>query len=388
MTEHSIIQLIDRLLVDAVQRNVSDLHFEPYDHFFRLRIRQDGILQEVDRFPLTLAPQVSSRLKVMSRLDIAERRMPQDGRFKIELPNGAHVDVRISTCPTLFGEKIALRILNPTSMHCTLEELGYERFQEDLFLKAIYQSQGLCLVTGPTGSGKTRTLYTALQLLNTQARNISSCEDPVEIQLPGINQVNIHVKAGLTFANTLRAFLRQDPDVIMIGEIRDLETADIAIQAAHTGHLVLSTVHTNSASDTLTRLINMGIPSYNLATAISLIIAQRLIRKLCEVCKVPVACPPSILLEAGFTAEEHTNLILYGPKGCVQCQNGYRGRVGIYELLPINTAFSQLIMDGVNSLDLYHQALKAGFWDLKRACLHKIKQGVTSLEEFYRVIQR
>lgn len=383
--EAPIVRFINKLLLDAVNTGASDLHFEPYEKSYRIRFRQDGILSEISSPPVTLSPRISARLKVMSRLDISERRVPQDGRFKMRISSHRVIDFRVSTCPTLFGEKVVMRVLDPSSTKLDADTLGFEDFQKQLFLKNIHKPQGMVIVTGPTGSGKTVTLYTALNILNTPEVNISSCEDPVEINLPGINQVNVNVKAGLTFASALRAFLRQDPDIIMVGEIRDLETAEIAIKAAQTGHMVLSTLHTNSAADSLTRLINMGIPAYNLATSVSLVIAQRLARKLCPNCKVPVTIPEHALLELGFKEDELKSLTLFGPKGCELCKEGYKGRIAIYELMPVTPAIGNIVMEGGNAIALSEQALKEGMWDLRRSVLHKVKQGLVSLEEINRV---
>ena len=382
-----IVRFINKIILDAVNMGASDLHFEPYEKIYRVRFRHDGMLFEHASPPVNIAARFSARLKVMSRLDISERRIPQDGRFKMRISNTRTIDFRVSTCPTLFGEKIVMRILDPSSAKLGIDALGYEDFQKDLFMKAIFKPQGLVLVTGPTGSGKTVSLYTALNILNTAERNISTCEDPVEINLAGINQVNVNVKAGLTFGIALRAFLRQDPDVIMVGEIRDLETAEIAVKAAQTGHMVLSTLHTNSAADTLTRLINMGIPSYNLATSVTLVIAQRLARRLCVNCKIPEEVPEAALLQVGFTPEEIPTLKIFGPnvKGCEKCKEGYKGRVGLYEVMNVSHAISSIIMAGGNSIDLSKQAAAEGMWDLRRSALNKVKLGQTSLEEVYRV---
>lgn len=326
--EAPVVRFVNKLLLDAINSSASDLHFEPYEKNYRVRFRQDGILYEITAPPVTLAGRLAARLKVMAHLDISERRVPQDGRFKMKISGNRVIDFRMSTCPTLFGEKIVMRVLDPSATKLSVDTLGFEEFQKEIFLKCIHKPQGMVIVTGPTGSGKTVSLYTALNILNTSERNISSCEDPVEINLPGINQVNVNIKAGLTFATALRAFLRQDPDVIMVGEIRDLETAEIAVKAAQTGHMVLSTLHTNSAADSLTRLINMGIPAYNLATSITLVIAQRLARKLCPDCKVQIDVPEHALLEVGFKPEELKDLKIYGPKGCENCKEGYKGRLG------------------------------------------------------------
>jgi type IV pilus assembly protein PilB len=380
-----VVRFINKIILEAVNYNASDLHFEPYEKIYRVRFRRDGILYEHATPPVNISARFSARLKVMSRLDISERRVPQDGRFKMRISNIRSIDFRVSTCPTLFGEKIVMRILDPSSTKLGIDALGYENFQKELFMKALHKPQGLFLVTGPTGSGKTVSLYTGLSILNTPERNISTCEDPVEINLAGINQVNVNVKAGLTFAVALRAFLRQDPDIIMVGEIRDLETAEIAVKAAQTGHMVLSTLHTNSSADTLTRLINMGIPAYNLATSVTLIIAQRLVRRLCLHCKIPLRIPEPALLEMGFLSEEIPTLTIYGPKGCEKCKEGYNGRIGIYEVMAISPEISNIIMAGGNAIDIYKQSMQEGMWDLKKSCLHKVKMGITSLDEVSRI---
>ena len=356
-----IVRFVNKVLLDAINRGASDIHFEPYEKTYRVRLRQDGILSEFASPPVNLAPRLAARLKVMSRLDISERRIPQDGRFKMKLSRNRAIDFRVSTCPTLFGEKIVMRILDPSTAKMGIDALGYEDFQKTLFLNAIHRPQGMVLVTGPTGSGKTVSLYTALNILNVSEVNISTAEDPVEINLPGINQVNVNPKAGLTFSNALRAFLRQDPDIIMVGEIRDLETAEIAVKAAQTGHMVLSTLHTNSAPETLTRLMNMGIESFNLATSVTLVIAQRLARRLCSHCKTIVKLPPEALLEAGFTEEEiKNNISVYEPKECGQCNKGYKGRVGLYEVMPVTEAIGKIIMAGGNAFDIESQMIKDG----------------------------
>ncbi len=381
-----IVRFVNKVLLDAINRGASDIHFEPYEKTYRVRLRQDGILSEFASPPVNLAPRLAARLKVMSRLDISERRIPQDGRFKMKLSRNRAIDFRVSTCPTLFGEKIVMRILDPSTAKMGIDALGYEDFQKTLFLNAIHRPQGMVLVTGPTGSGKTVSLYTALNILNVSEVNISTAEDPVEINLPGINQVNVNPKAGLTFSNALRAFLRQDPDIIMVGEIRDLETAEIAVKAAQTGHMVLSTLHTNSAPETLTRLMNMGIESFNLATSVTLVIAQRLARRLCSHCKTIVKLPPEALLEAGFTEEEiKNNISVYEPKECGQCNKGYKGRVGLYEVMPVTEAIGKIIMAGGNAFDIESQMIKDGGINLRRAGLNKVKLGLTSLEEIYRV---
>jgi len=380
-----IVRFVHKVLLDAVNRKASDIHFEPYERIFRVRFRIDGILEEIASPPTTLGPRISARLKVMSRLDISERRVPQDGRIKMQLSKKRAIDFRVNTCPTLFGEKIVLRILDPSSAMLGIDVLGYEEEQKQLYLNALAKPYGMILVTGPTGSGKTVSLYTGLNILNTPDRNISTAEDPAEINMPGVNQVNVRPKVGLTFASALRAFLRQDPDVIMVGEIRDLETAEIAIKAAQTGHLVLSTLHTNDAPQTLTRLANMGVPPFNIASAVSLIIAQRLARKLCDHCKVVDDIPEEALVEEGFKKSDLKNLTIYKAVGCDQCTNGYKGRVGIYQVMPVSESMGRIIMEGGNSLQLGDQAAKEGVPDLRLSGLKKVMDGVISLEEVNRV---
>lgn len=384
--EAPIVRFINKLLLDAIHKGASDIHFEPYEKEYRIRLRQDGILNEFSFPPVNLGPRLAARLKVMSRLDISERRIPQDGRFKMKLSRNRAIDFRVSTCPTLFGEKVVMRILDPSSAKLGIDALGYEENQKEAFLKAIHRPQGMVLVTGPTGSGKTVSLYTALNILNTPVVNISTAEDPVEINLPGINQVNVNPKAGLTFSSALRAFLRQDPDIIMVGEIRDLETAEIAIKAAQTGHMVLSTLHTNSAPETLTRLLNMGVPAFNIATSVTLVIAQRLARRLCQYCKAQITLPPEVLAESGFQEQEiKEGLTVFEPKECSQCNMGFKGRVGLYEVLPVSEEIGRIIMEGGNAMDITAQMKKEGFINLRRAGLNKVKLGVTSLDEVYRV---
>jgi type IV pilus assembly protein PilB len=380
-----VVRFVNKVLLDAINKGASDIHFEPYEKAYRVRFRQDGILRQIASPPIVLAPRIAARLKVMSRMDIAERRVPQDGRIKMNLSKTRAIDFRVNTCPTLFGEKIVLRILDANSAKLGIDMLGYEEDQKQLFLDAIHKPYGMVLVTGPTGSGKTVSLYTALNILNTEDRNISTAEDPVEINLQGINQVNVNVKAGLTFPSALRAFLRQDPDIIMVGEIRDLETAEIAIKAAQTGHLVLSTLHTNDAPQTLTRLANMGVPPYNIASSVNLIIAQRLARRLCNSCKQPLNLPKEALLKEGFTEADLPDLVVYGPKGCENCADGYKGRVGIYQVMPVSDAMGRIIMEGGNSMQLADQARQEGIADLRASGLKKVKQGVTSLAELNRV---
>ena len=377
-----IVRFVNKVMLDAIRRSASDIHFEPYEKIYRVRLRIDGVLKELAQPPVQLAQKLSARLKVMARLDIAERRVPQDGRIKMKLSKTRAIDFRVSTCPTLFGEKIVMRILDPTAATLGIDALGYEGFQKDLYMKTLAKPQGMILVTGPTGSGKTVSLYTGLNILNREDTNISTAEDPAEINLPGVNQVNVNPKVGLTFAAAMRAFLRQDPDVIMVGEIRDLETAEIAIKAAQTGHLVLSTLHTNDAPQTLTRLVDMGVKPYAIATSVSLIIAQRLARRLCGSCKQPLDVPREALLKEGFSDEEIAQGIkLFGPKGCQNCSDGYKGRVGIYQVLPITESIARIILAGGSAVDISEQAGKDGVWDLRRSGLEKVKMGLTSLEE-------
>jgi type IV pilus assembly protein PilB len=381
-----IVRFVNKILLDAIKKGASDIHFEPYEKNFRVRFRQDGMLHEVAAPPAALAGRISARLKVMSRMDIAERRVPQDGRIKMALSKTRAIDFRVNTCPTLFGEKIVLRILDPTAAQIGIEKLGFEPEQQANFLKALAKPYGMILVTGPTGSGKTVSLYTGLNILNTQDRNISTAEDPVEITVPGINQVNVNVKTGLTFAEALKAFLRQDPDVIMVGEIRDLETASIAVKAAQTGHLVLSTLHTNDAPQTLNRLMQMGIPPFNIASSVLLIMAQRLARRLCEHCKKVDDLPPEVLLQAGFRERDlEEGMTVYAPVGCDKCTNGYKGRVGIYQVMPISETTNRLILEGANVARIADQAKTEGIADLRESGLKKIKAGITSLAEIDRV---
>ena len=388
-----VVKFVNKVLMDAINRGASDIHIEPYEKTYRVRYRQDGVLHEVANPPLALSGRISARLKILSRLDIAERRVPQDGRIKMRISRNRAIDFRVSTLPTLWGEKIVLRILDPTSATLGVEKLGFEETQKQLFLEAINRPYGMVLVTGPTGSGKTVTLYTGLNILNTPDNNISTAEDPVEINLAGINQVNINEKAGLNFASALRAFLRQDPDIIMVGEIRDLETAEIAIKAAQTGHMVLSTLHTNDAPSTLTRLANMGVPPFNIASAVNLIIAQRLARRLCQHCKKPLEVPKHALLQAGFDHRQEEpagplvlrgGLVVHGAVGCDSCNGGYKGRVGIYQVMPVSPAIGEIIMRGGNQLDIQKQAEKEGIPDLRRSGLKKVMDGVTSLDEVER----
>jgi type IV pilus assembly protein PilB len=382
-----IVRFVNKMLLDAINAGVSDIHFEPYEKFYRVRFRLDGVLREHAKPPVNLANRLATRLKVMAQLDISERRLPQDGRFKMRLTKQRYIDFRVASCPTLYGEKIVMRILDPTSAQIGIDTLGFEEFQKEIFMRCIHKPQGMVIATGPTGSGKTVTLYTALNILNTADHNISTVEDPVEINVPGINQVHVNLKAGLDFSNALRAFLRQDPDIIMVGEIRDLETAEIAIKAAQTGHMVLSTLHTNSASETLARLVNMGVPAFNIATCISLIIAQRLCRILCPRCKRPIEVPKPALLQLGFNDEEIDSgkLVIYEAVGCNHCEDGYKGRVGIYEMMEVSKKLGQIIMDGGNALDIGRQSVAEGNWTLREAGLNKIREGVTTINEITRV---
>ena len=380
-----IVKYVNKMLLDAIRGGASDVHFEPYEKTYRVRYRTDGILKEVSRPSIKLAPKISARVKIMAQLDISERRVPQDGRIKMKLSKTKAIDFRVNTLPTLWGEKIVLRILDPSQAKLGIDALGYEEDQKQLYLDSLEQPQGMILVTGPTGSGKTVSLYTGLNILNTTERNISTAEDPAEINLEGINQVNVNTRVGLGFAEALRAFLRQDPDVIMVGEIRDLETANIAIKAAQTGHLVLSTLHTNSAAETLTRMMNMGVPAFNIATSVSLIIAQRLGRRLCS-CKQPADIPKDVLLTEGFTQEQiDTGFTLFRPKGCDKCTGGYKGRVGIYEVVKITDELANMIMEEASSIKIAKQAQAEGFRTLRQSALMKVIQGVTSLEEANRV---
>ncbi len=377
-----VVRFIQKILLDAINSGVSDIHFEPYEKYYRIRYRMDGVLYEISQPPLAIKEKIASRIKVISKLDIAEKRVPQDGRMKLVLSKNRAIDFRVSTLPTLYGEKIVMRILDPTSATLGIDALGYDPDQKQLLLDAIHRPYGMILVTGPTGSGKTVSLYTCLNILNEPGINISTAEDPVEINLPGINQVNVNEKAGLTFATALRAFLRQDPDIVMVGEIRDLETADIAIKAAQTGHMVLSTLHTNDAPTTLTRLMNMGVAPFNIASSVLLITAQRLARRLCK-CKKPIDLPREALLQAGFTEEElDGSWQPYGPVGCELCKGtGYKGRVGIYEVMPITDEISRIIMKNGTAHDIADQARREGVRDLRRSGLLKVKAGITSLEE-------
>ncbi|MBM4195960.1 MAG: type IV-A pilus assembly ATPase PilB [Gammaproteobacteria bacterium] len=381
-----VVRFVNKVLLDAIKRGASDIHFEPYEKHYRVRTRLDGVLKQVASPPVALSSKVVARLKVMSRLDIAERRLPQDGRIKMRLSKNRAIDFRVNTCPTLFGEKVVLRILDPSSAKLGIDALGYEAIQKQHYLDALAKPYGMILVTGPTGSGKTVSLYTGLNILNTEYRNISTAEDPAEINMPGVNQVNVNPKVGLTFAAALRAFLRQDPDVIMVGEVRDLETAEIAIKAAQTGHLVLSTLHTNDAPKSLTRLVDMGVKPYAIASTVSLIIAQRLGRRLCENCKEIKDIPEEALLQEGFSRDEvQGGLRIFGPVGCRFCTDGYKGRVGIYQVMPITDSIQRIILEGGSSREIAEQAAKEGVWDLRRSALQKVKDGITSLEEINRV---
>ncbi len=382
-----IVRFVNKILLDSIKKGVSDIHLEPFEKTFRIRFRGDGILYEAASPPSNISNRIISRIKVMSRMDIAERRVPQDGRIKMQLSKNRAIDFRVNTCPTLYGEKVVLRILDPTSAQMGIEKLGFEPEQQKLFLEAIHKPYGMVLVTGPTGSGKTVSLYTGLNILNSIERNISTAEDPVEITVEGINQVNVNPKAGLDFAEALKAFLRQDPDIIMVGEIRDLETASIAVKAAQTGHLVLSTLHTNDAPQTINRLIQMGIEPFNIVSAVNLIMAQRLARRLCEHCKKPADYPEKTYLDAGFKQEELNDLKIYMPndEGCEHCNRGYKGRVGIYQVMPISENMRALILKGGNAMELAELSLSEGINDLRASGLLKVKQGITSLEELDRV---
>ena len=383
--EAPIVRFVNKILLDSIKRGVSDIHLEPFEKKFRIRFRGDGILSEVASPPVSIANRIISRIKVMSKMDISERRVPQDGRIKMKISKNRAIDFRVNTCPTLFGEKVVMRILDPTSAQLGIEKLGFEEIQRKYFLEAIHRPYGLVLVTGPTGSGKTVSLYTGLNILNSIERNISTAEDPVEITVEGINQVNVNPKAGLTFAEALKAFLRQDPDIIMVGEIRDLETASIAVKAAQTGHLVLSTLHTNDAPQTINRLLQMGIEPFNIVSAVNLIMAQRLARRLCEHCKKEADFPDNIWLSAGFPKEDIGTFKIYEPVGCEHCNNGYKGRVGIYQVMPFSEAMRALILRGGNAMEMAALSKSEGINDLRMSGLLKIRQGITSLEEIDRV---
>jgi len=381
-----VVKFVNKVLVDAIRKGASDIHFEPYEDEYRVRLRIDGILKRSARMPVKLQSRISARLKVMAQLDIAEKRVPQDGRIKLNLTKTRQIDFRVSSLPTLFGEKIVLRILDSSAAKLGIEKLGYEPDQQQLYLEAISKPYGMVLVTGPTGSGKTVSLYTALNILNDETRNISTVEDPVEIRVPGINQVQMNVKRGMTFAAALRSFLRQDPDVIMVGEIRDLETAEIGIKAAQTGHMVLSTLHTNDAPQTIARLMNMGVAPYNITSSVTLVVAQRLARRL-HSCKKPVELPEHALLAEGFTAEEIASpeFRIYEPVGCDECTEGYKGRVGIYQVMPMSDEIQEIVLAGGNAMAIGEAAERAGVRDLRQSALWKVKQGVTSLAEINRV---
>jgi len=377
-----VVKFLHKMLIDAFNMRASDLHFEPYEHTYRVRFRVDGELREIASPPIAIKDKLASRIKVISRMDISEKRVPQDGRMKLKVGPDRVIDFRVSTLPTLFGEKIVIRILDPSSAKVGIDALGYEPEEKERLMSAISRPYGMVLVTGPTGSGKTVSLYTCLNILNKPGINISTAEDPSEINLPGVNQVNVNEKAGLTFAAALKAFLRQDPDVIMVGEIRDLETADISIKAAQTGHMVLSTLHTNDAPTTLTRMMNMGIPTFNIASSVILITAQRLGRRLCPTCKAPLDVPRKALIDAGFKSEELDGTWTpFRPVGCSACNNGYKGRVGIYQVMPISEEIQRIILKGGSALDIAQQASKEGVRTLRESGLLKVRQGLTSLEE-------
>jgi len=383
--EAPIVRFVNKLLLDAIRNNASDIHLEPYEKLYRVRLRLDGLLKEVARPPLASAARIAARLKIMAGCDVAERRIPQDGRIRLDLTRSKAVDLRMNTLPTLWGEKIVLRVLDASHAQLGIDALGFDARQKQRYLEALERHQGMILVTGPTGSGKTVTLYSGLNILNTGERNISTAEDPVEINLEGINQVAVNPKVGLTFATALRAFLRQDPDVVMVGEIRDLETAEIAVKAAQTGHLVLSTLHTNSAPETLTRLRGMGIAGYNLATSVTLIIAQRLARRLCPHCKRPAKFPAKLLLQEGFAERQLAELKLFEPGGCERCNDGYKGRVGVYEVMPITERIARAIMGDADALQLAGLAREEGSMDLRSSMLAKVAAGLTSLSEANRL---
>jgi type IV pilus assembly protein PilB len=384
--DQRIIQFVQQILADAIAKSVSDIHFEPYKNVYQIRLRIDGLLHKVAELPIELAQRIAARLKVLAKLDISERRLPQDGRFSIELEQPPARDCRISTCPTLFGEKIVIRILDVSKASLNIDDLGLEECQKEMLMQVLHRPQGMVLVTGATGSGKTVTLYMALNLLNTVDKNILTVEEPVEIHMPGINQVNINLKTGLNFSQVLRTFLRQDPDIIMVGEIRDKETAEIAIKAAQTGHLVLSTLHTNNAIETILRLISMGIAPFNIVQCLHLIIAQRLLRKLCVACKTPLTLSATALLRAGFKECDLNELIIYAPVGCEHCTKGYSGRIGVFELLPITDVIVELMLDNASTKYIAQAVQTAGWLTLRQAALNKVKMGVTSLAEINRVI--
>jgi type IV pilus assembly protein PilB len=380
-----VVRFVNKVLVDAIRRGASDIHFEPYENIYRVRLRIDGLLKQVAAVPVKLHQRIAARLKVMAQLDIAEKRVPQDGRIKLNLSKTKQIDFRVSTLPTLFGEKVVLRILDASAAKLGIEKLGYEDEQKKLFVDAVQRPYGMVLVTGPTGSGKTVSLYTALNILNQEGRNISTVEDPVEIRVSGINQVQMNVKRGMTFAAALRSFLRQDPDVIMVGEVRDLETAEIAIKAAQTGHMVLSTLHTNDAPQTISRLMNMGVAPYNITSSVTLVIAQRLARRLHD-CKRKVELPDHALLAEGFSEDEiHAGLTLYEAVGCSECTEGYKGRTGIYQVMPMSEEIQAIVLAGGNVMQITEAAKQAGVSDLRQSALRKVRNGVTSLAEINRV---
>ncbi len=382
-----VVRFVNKVLLDAIKRGASDLHFEPYEKYYRVRFRIDGMLDEIAKPPIALAGKIAARIKVMSRLDVSERRVPQDGRIKLKLSKNKAIDFRVSTCPTLYGEKVVLRILDSDAAKLNIDQLGYEDFQKELFLKNLHRPYGMFLVTGPTGSGKTVSLYTGINILNQADVNISTAEDPVEINLPGVNQVQVDERTGMTFAKALKAFLRQDPDIILVGEIRDLETASIAVKAAQTGHMVMSTLHTNDAPQTLTRLQDMGVQPFAVATTINLITAQRLARRLHADYRVPMDLPADALLAEGFTEQEvKEGIKLFAPgTGHADCPSGYKGRTGIYQVMPISDAIKRLIMEGANAVQLADQAAAEGIWDIRKSGLQKARRGLTSLAEINRV---
>lgn len=380
-----VVKFVNKILVDAIRRGASDIHFEPYETQYRVRIRIDGLLKQIATAPVKLNQRIAARIKVMAQLDIAEKRVPQDGRIKLNLSKTKQIDFRVSTLPTLFGEKIVLRILDASAAKLGIDKLGYEEDQKKLFIEAVQKPYGMVLVTGPTGSGKTVSLYTALNILNDEGRNISTVEDPVEIRVPGINQVQMNVKRGMTFAAALRSFLRQDPDVIMVGEIRDLETAEIGVKAAQTGHMVLSTLHTNDAPQTIARLMNMGVAPFNITSSVTLVIAQRLARRLHD-CKRPAEIPEHALLAEGFTEDEiRAGLTIYEAVGCGECTEGYKGRTGIYQVMPMSEEIQRIVLEGGGALQISEAAQRAGIRDLRQSALLKVKNGVTSLAEINRV---
>lgn len=383
-----VVKFVNKLLLDAMKKGASDIHFEPYERYCRVRFRLDGVLREVTKPPLALAMKIAARIKVMSRLDVSERRVPQDGRIKLKLSKTKSMDFRVSTCPTLFGEKVVMRLLD-SSMSIPLDQLGYEDFQKKIFLDNLNKPYGMFLVTGPTGSGKTVSLYTGIDILNKEDVNISTAEDPVEINLAGVNQVQVDERTGMTFEKALKAFLRQDPDIILVGEIRDLTTGGIAIKAAQTGHMVMSTLHTNDAPQTLTRMLDMGIPPFAIATAVNVITAQRLGRRLCGNCKRPLGnIPKEALIKEGFTEEDvEGNLVIYEAVGCERCNEGYKGRVGIYQVMQISEEMKRLVMEGRNAIDLADQARREGIWDIRQSGINKVKNGFISIEELNRVTQ-